>query len=80
MRQLCVGALTAVIAVSASGRTVSAQQADLDPRIVTLVEAVSAERLAAILEKLESFGTRNTLSSTASPTEGIGAARRDSTR
>ena len=40
-----------------------------------LVGAVSDERLAAILKKLESFGTRNTLSSTDSPTRGIGAAR-----
>jgi hypothetical protein len=52
-----------------------AQQADLDPRIETLVGAVSPDRLAAILKKLESFGTRNTLSSTDSPTYGIGAAR-----
>jgi hypothetical protein len=64
---LCVG--------SGLSRTVSAQQSDLDPRIEKLVGAVSQERLAAILEKLESFGTRNTLSSTDSPTKGIGAAR-----
>lgn len=50
-----------------------AQQAD--PRIVSLVGAVSEERLSAILKKLESFETRNTLSSTDSPTRGIGAAR-----
>jgi hypothetical protein len=56
-------------------RAVVAQQTDLDPRIQQLVGAVSDERLAAILKKLESFGTRNTLSSTDSPTHGIGAAR-----
>lgn len=40
-----------------------------------LVESVSDERLVAILKKLESFGTRSTLSSTNLPTRGIGAAR-----
>ena len=48
---------------------------DLDPRIEKLVGSVSEERLVATLKKLESFGTRNTLSSTDSPTTGIGAAR-----
>ena len=36
---------------------------------------VSEERLGAILEKLESFETRSSLSSTTSTTRGIGAAR-----
>jgi hypothetical protein len=52
-----------------------AQPPDLDPRIEKLVAAVSEERLTSILKKLETFGTRNTLSSTDSPTKGIGAAR-----
>lgn len=55
--------------------TLIAQSSDLDPRIVSLVRGVSEERLTAILKKLETFGTRNTLSSTDSPTVGIGAAR-----
>ena len=49
--------------------------ADLDPRIVKLVQSVSDERLAAILKKLESFATRNTLSSQDKPDRSIGAAR-----
>jgi hypothetical protein len=48
---------------------------DLDPRIVGLVAQVSEARLVVLLKKLESFGTRNTLSSVDSPTRGIGAAR-----
>src|SRR4029077_2914106 len=56
-------------------RAASAQTSDLDPRIVKLVAAISEERLEKILKKLESFETRSTLSSTASPTRGIGAAR-----
>ncbi len=49
---------------------------DADPRIEKLVAAVSPERLRAIVSKLESFGTRSTLSDTVSTTRGIGAARR----
>lgn len=55
--------------------TLAAQSSDLDPRIVKLIGGVSEERLTAILKKLESFGTRNTLSTTDSPVHGIGAAR-----
>ena len=40
-----------------------------------LVASISEERLGAILKKLESFETRSTLSSTDSPTRGVGAAR-----
>jgi hypothetical protein len=50
-------------------------QTDLDPRIEKLVSTVSEERLGAILKKLESFGTRSSLSSLDSPTRGAGAAR-----
>jgi len=48
---------------------------DLDPRIVALVGQISQDRLAGTLKKLETFGTRNTMSSTDSPSRGIGAAR-----
>jgi hypothetical protein len=47
----------------------------VDPRIVKLVASVSEERLQQLLQKLVSFGTRNTLSDATSPTRGIGAAR-----
>jgi peptidase M28-like protein len=58
------------------GRAVAAQPAaELDPRIMKLVASISEERLGATLKKLESFETRNTLSSVDSPTRGIGAAR-----
>ena len=49
--------------------------AGLDPRIEKLVASVSEQRLRQLLEKLVSFGTRNTLSDASSPTRGIGAAR-----
>src|SRR5262249_22961058 len=70
-------ALAVVVVVSGFSRTVSAQtvDGDLDPRIVKLVASVSEERLGAIEKKLESFETRNSLSSTTSTARGIGAAR-----
>ena len=48
---------------------------DADPRIETLVASVSVEHLRQILTTLAGFGTRHTLSDTASATRGIGAAR-----
>src|SRR5205085_6552807 len=52
-----------------------ATAAGLDPRIEKLVASISEERLQQLLQKLVSFGTRNTLSDATSPTRGIGAAR-----
>jgi hypothetical protein len=64
------------LALAGAGRTAWAQSAaDLDPQVVRLVGQVSEDRLGAVLKKLESFGTRNTMSSADSPTHGIGAAR-----
>jgi Peptidase family M28 len=70
-------AVTLVTAALASAGPLAAQTPlpDLDPRIQALVGSVSEERLRALLEKLVSFGTRNTLSDQTSPTRGIGAAR-----
>jgi len=69
-------AMLVLACLAIAGTVARAQvQSDLDPRIVQLVNGVSEERLAAILQKLESFGTRNTMSTTDSPTRGIGAAR-----
>ncbi|MDH4063674.1 MAG: M28 family peptidase [Acidobacteriota bacterium] len=70
-----LGTVLVAGAVLAAGRPLTATQSDLDPRIVALVGAVSEARLGALLRKLESFETRSTLSSTTSPTRGIGAAR-----
>ena len=67
--------LLAGVACCALAPLASAQDADLDDRVVKLVASVSEERLGAILKRLESFETRSTLSSTNSSTRGIGAAR-----
>ncbi len=48
---------------------------DADPRIQSLVASVSEARLKALATTLVGFGTRESMSDTASPTRGIGAAR-----
>lgn len=51
-------------------------QAQTDPRLYDIIDAVSAERLKQDVTALAGFGTRHTLSDTVSDTRGIGAARR----
>lgn len=53
----------------------TAPRPDADPRIEKIVASISEERLKELLTTLVSFGTRNTMSSQDSPTQGIGAAR-----
>ena len=60
---------------SQSATVVAHDARTLDPRIVRIIDAVSTDRLRTLVEKLQSFDTRNTLSATASPVRGIGAAR-----
>ncbi len=60
---------------AAAAQAGSTVQSDVDPKVAALVSAISEQRMTQLLEKLTSFGTRNTLSGTDSPTRGIGAAR-----
>jgi hypothetical protein len=48
----------------------------INPAVKRIVDGVSEERIAAIIKKLESFGTRNIFSDQDHPSHGIGAARR----
>jgi Zn-dependent M28 family amino/carboxypeptidase len=48
----------------------------LDPKLYTIANAASPQRLEADIRRLVGFGTRNTFSDTVSTTRGIGAARR----
>jgi hypothetical protein len=62
--------------ITVTGRAAFGQLTpDLDPRISQLVAQVSEDRLTSILRKLETFGTRNTMSSIDTPGRGIGSAR-----
>ena len=51
-------------------------QAQTNPKIYEIIDAVSAERIETDITTLAGFGTRNTFSDTISDTRGIGAARR----
>jgi len=58
--------------------SLSAQQPEtrLNPDVAQIVNAISEQRVAATLKKLESFGTRYVLSPQDDPVHGIGAAKR----
>src|SRR3954451_16545282 len=64
---------TALLAFS-SGFT-NADEKSLNPKVVKIVGEVSEDRIRAIIEKLVSFGTRNTMSKADDPEHGVGAAR-----
>jgi Peptidase family M28 len=52
-----------------------AEEKSLNPKIVKIVDEVSEARIRATIEKLVSFGTRNTMSNADDPARGVGAAR-----
>src|SRR5260370_4959175 len=52
-----------------------AEEKGVNPKVREMIDQVSEARIKAILEKLESFGTRNTMSNADDPNRGVGAAR-----
>ena len=54
----------------------SAQYKTQNPQVAKIVSEVDEHKIADILKKLESFGTRNILSTQDNPTRGVGAARK----
>src|SRR6266540_4624462 len=52
-----------------------ADEKSVNPKVQEMMGQVSEARIKAILEKLESFGTRNTMSNPDDPARGVGAAR-----
>ncbi|MDP3405413.1 MAG: M20/M25/M40 family metallo-hydrolase [Brevundimonas sp.] len=68
-------ALAALLALPSAASAQTPATAD-HPLLHQLPTGVSAERLRADVEAMVSFGTRHTLSETASDTRGVGAARR----
>src|SRR5689334_4389866 len=47
----------------------------VNPNVSKIVDEVSEARIRATIERLVSFGTRNTMSNADDPARGIGAAR-----
>ncbi|MBX9614107.1 MAG: M20/M25/M40 family metallo-hydrolase [Caulobacteraceae bacterium] len=68
-------ALAALLALPSAASAQTPATTD-HPLLHQLPTAVSADRLRADVEAMVSFGTRHTLSETASDTRGVGAARR----
>jgi hypothetical protein len=62
--------------VCLTGVALPAQYKSTNPQVEKIVSEVSEKNIAEILKKLESFGTRNILSTQDNPTRGVGAARK----
>ena len=67
--------LACTLALSVCLAYAPAEQKTVNPKIREMIDQVSEARIKAILEKLESFGTRNTMSNADDPNRGVGAAR-----
>ena len=67
---LAAGMAALVCAVSTP-----ADQNAVNPQVRKIVDEISETRIKANIEKLASFGTRNTLSNADDPERGVGAAR-----
>jgi hypothetical protein len=61
--------------ISLSAGYAPPEETSVNPKIKEMIDQVSEARIKAILEKLESFGTRNTMSNPDDPNRGVGAAR-----
>src|SRR5579884_2398450 len=66
---------TLLIAFAACCTFAASAEKSVNPQVKAIVSDVSADRIAAIQQKLESFGTRNIFSATDDPQHGVGAAR-----
>src|SRR5690349_15362326 len=62
--------LAAVLCLSAA-----ADEKAVNPQVKKIMDEVSEDRIRAIITKLVSFGTRNTMSNPDLPDHGVGAAR-----
>jgi len=67
--------LALVLCAALTPGYLSADSKTVNPKIQEMLDQVSEARIRAILEKLEAFGTRNTMSNPDDPVHGVGAAR-----
>jgi hypothetical protein len=65
----------ACISLSFLARIGPADEKAVNPQIAKIASEVSEDRIKVIIEKLVSFGTRNTMSDATDPAHGVGAAR-----
>jgi len=64
-----------LLLAGACGLFGAAPEKSVNPQVEAIVSQVSADRIADIQKKLESFGTRNIFSATGDSIHGVGAAR-----
>jgi len=62
-------------ALTMASHLANADERALNPKVREIVDAVSEQRIQAIIEKLVGFGTRNTMSAGDDAARGVGAAR-----
>ncbi|HLK66727.1 MAG TPA: M28 family peptidase [Bryobacteraceae bacterium] len=72
-KPLRLAVIATVLCVSTT--LTNADEKALNPQVTAMLNDVSEARIKAILEKLVSFGTRNTMSNPDDPAHGVGAAR-----
>ena len=68
-------AVAFAVGLCLTARLSPADEKSINPKIQEILEQISEARIKAILEKLEGFGTRNTMSTQDDPVRGVGAAR-----
>jgi hypothetical protein len=64
----------AVLMCACAGYTAAGEKA-VNPQVAKIMDEVSEARIRATIERLVSFGTRNTMSNPDDPERGVGAAR-----
>jgi hypothetical protein len=67
--------LATAVSIGLTSAFSPADEKSVNPKIQEMMGQVSEARIKATLEKLESFGTRNTMSNPDDPVRGVGAAR-----
>ena len=75
IRNLTLSLLVSLPVVAWQAETTVRPPQALNPKIRKIIAEISEARVIDILKKLESFGTRNTLSDPDQPNRGVGAAR-----
>jgi hypothetical protein len=75
MRPLSFAAFLLLAPAAFCQTTETRELKSINPTVRKIVDSVSQDRIAETLKKLETFGTRNTMSGLISPTQGIDAAR-----
>jgi Peptidase family M28 len=68
-------AIALATALTLSAGFAPADEKAVNPKIQEIMDKISEAHIKATLEKLESFGTRNTMSNQDDPVRGVGAAR-----